>query len=589
MAVEDLLGNQFVRHYGPWHVGTTADLATAFANRVQTIVVDGEIDIDVAVAEVSDFGWEWGIYEFVDDYENSPEFWDWWDRHNLFATWDGANLFLGYEGAWWDIDGDLWAYVGTQSGGSTLTVVPMSSTVPFEADMAIHVGGAEDATLWTWDGSAWQSSVFPGEFAQGDSGDTEIRLPLAMDTISQLEMIVFALDENGEPWSVFPTTNPLGGSWSDLYLWENISETLTTTLEELIGYSLQVDLDSPQAPQGVWGPGDQIEYVVELTNWELYTLTGQVLDFDVGPGVEFQAVSGATISDTWEFVVPALPPGSSHLVTVTVQLLNDLCSLVAGEEISVSLTLDILPPIHLSLEHRIDCEPPVLTLPSQWNVGCWQQAVYGSASDGDGSGVVRVEFRPVGSAEWRPAEGTLFWAAEMPLTVPEIWEIELRALDRYSHTSPIMPAQFNVGLVTDLALVKTVTPTVAAPGQIITYTLSFVNEGACLGRGVVISDALPVSVTVSGVINAGAAITPTGSVWPLAWQVQDLAPGEGGVITITAVLNDTLTEGQVLTNTAVITCTTTDSDPGNNRGRAGMTVIPGELHRIYLPLIFRGG
>jgi uncharacterized repeat protein (TIGR01451 family) len=227
-----------------------------------------------------------------------------------------------------------------------------------------------------------------------------------------------------------------------------------------------------------------------------------------------------------------------------------------------------------------------VTLTGQQNVMCWQQGVYGEASDGDGSGVALVEYRPVGNIEWLTADGTLYWAAEIPLTVTDTWQIEVRALDWYSHTSDVALAEFTVGQITDLALTKDVTPASAKPGQTITYSLAFANESRCMGRGVVITDSVPVSLTVTGVISTGVTIIDTGAVSPYVWQVQDLAPGESGIITITGIVSDTLPGGHVFTNTATIAAATADSDPSNSQGSASVMVMV-EEYRTYLPITLR--
>ncbi|MCP4542662.1 MAG: DUF11 domain-containing protein [Chloroflexi bacterium] len=112
----------------------------------------------------------------------------------------------------------------------------------------------------------------------------------------------------------------------------------------------------------------------------------------------------------------------------------------------------------------------------------------------------------------------------------------------------------------DLRMSKSVTPTLAIPGQTITYTLAFSNVDAITATNVVIADSIPVSVTVTDVISTGVAITDTGAVPAYVWQVANLAQNEGGVITITGVLSDVLPAG-AFSNTATITATAdNDSD-----------------------------
>jgi len=71
--------------------------------------------------------------------------------------------------------------------------------------------------------------------------------------------------------------------------------------------------------------------------------------------------------------------------------------------------------------------------------------------------------------------------------------------------------------------------------------------------------------------SSGAAITLTGSAPDFVWDVADLAPGEGGIITLTGTLDEPLAAG-VFTNTAQIACAETESDETNNTSAAGVTV-----------------
>jgi uncharacterized repeat protein (TIGR01451 family)/CSLREA domain-containing protein len=123
---------------------------------------------------------------------------------------------------------------------------------------------------------------------------------------------------------------------------------------------------------------------------------------------------------------------------------------------------------------------------------------------------------------------------------------------------------------TDLVIVKAVTPAIVAPGDPLTYTLSFSNTGAAGAAGVIITDIVPVSVTVQSVISSGVSITRTGSS-TYTWQVSDLAPGHSEVITIAGTLNLGIPAGD-LNNTASITSTAVDTSTANNRSSAGVTV-----------------
>ncbi len=126
----------------------------------------------------------------------------------------------------------------------------------------------------------------------------------------------------------------------------------------------------------------------------------------------------------------------------------------------------------------------------------------------------------------------------------------------------------------DLSLLKSADSTSAQPGSTITYTLRFTNSGPAIATGVVISDSLPVSVTLTAVtsttIGAGVLITQTASAPDLVWTVSDLPVGAGGVITLTGALDGGLAV-QTIVNTATITATN-DITATNNSASASLHV-----------------
>jgi uncharacterized repeat protein (TIGR01451 family) len=131
----------------------------------------------------------------------------------------------------------------------------------------------------------------------------------------------------------------------------------------------------------------------------------------------------------------------------------------------------------------------------------------------------------------------------------------------------------------DLSITKSVTApstssgqeTSTAPGGSITYTLVFSNSGPQAANNVLISDSVPLDVIVGAQWSAGVALTRTPGM-TFEWTVGRLAPGQGGVITITGVLTSPLSRGYVFSNTASITTTDVDSDLSNNSDSAAVTV-----------------
>lgn len=123
----------------------------------------------------------------------------------------------------------------------------------------------------------------------------------------------------------------------------------------------------------------------------------------------------------------------------------------------------------------------------------------------------------------------------------------------------------------DLAIVKTTSPSTAAPGQAITYSLRYTNFGPAVATGLLITDLVPISLTNIMTAYSGALVTPTGSL-SYAWQVEDLAPGAGGAISLSGILSPALAGPYTLTNTATITSASIDTDTANNHSTVQVLV-----------------
>jgi uncharacterized repeat protein (TIGR01451 family) len=134
----------------------------------------------------------------------------------------------------------------------------------------------------------------------------------------------------------------------------------------------------------------------------------------------------------------------------------------------------------------------------------------------------------------------------------------------------------------DVSIIKSVTPAVTAPNEVVTYTLTFTNAGPQPALGVLITDAIPLTLTNISYANTGAVITPTGS-FSYTWEVEDLAPGQGGVITVTGIVTTSMSGIFDLYNQAEITTTTDDPAPLNNISTASNTIDA--MKRLYLPTV----
>ncbi len=126
----------------------------------------------------------------------------------------------------------------------------------------------------------------------------------------------------------------------------------------------------------------------------------------------------------------------------------------------------------------------------------------------------------------------------------------------------------------DLVLEKRAEPTGPwQPGQVITYTLTYSNIGALPAVNVILTDTLPAALTAT----AWTADDPAVTVLPgttYAWQLSDLAPGAGGVITVTATLDPATPGDTTITNTATIATTSYERPAhvaGNTQTASGVT------------------
>jgi uncharacterized repeat protein (TIGR01451 family) len=123
-------------------------------------------------------------------------------------------------------------------------------------------------------------------------------------------------------------------------------------------------------------------------------------------------------------------------------------------------------------------------------------------------------------------------------------------------------ATTNVGAQSDLSISKSGPPSVA-PGQNITYTITFKNNGPSPATNTIVSDPTPVGIAF--VSNSGACTTP------FPCNVGTLSAGQTASITSTYTVPATYT-GATVTNTATISSDVNDPTPTNNSSSATTAV-----------------
>jgi uncharacterized repeat protein (TIGR01451 family) len=128
-------------------------------------------------------------------------------------------------------------------------------------------------------------------------------------------------------------------------------------------------------------------------------------------------------------------------------------------------------------------------------------------------------------------------------------------------------------------IVKQVDKISAEPGDTLIFTLNYSNQGSGQATHVVITDTLSANLLNPVVTSSGATITPRGGSKYIG-DVQNLAPGAGGTIIITAQTDPGLTGPILIANTA--TFFTSNGGAFSSQAK----VVVGGL-RTYLPLLLK--
>jgi uncharacterized repeat protein (TIGR01451 family) len=127
-----------------------------------------------------------------------------------------------------------------------------------------------------------------------------------------------------------------------------------------------------------------------------------------------------------------------------------------------------------------------------------------------------------------------------------------------------------VATLADLWGIKVGTPLTVTAGGLLTYTIAVTNSGPSTARGVVLTDALPYSVTYNAMLQStGWTYSQTGSAITFTLS-SDLGPGHGAFVSFRASV-DSLARG-TRTNTARVFSVEPDPD-GSNNTLATTTVI----------------
>jgi uncharacterized repeat protein (TIGR01451 family) len=124
-----------------------------------------------------------------------------------------------------------------------------------------------------------------------------------------------------------------------------------------------------------------------------------------------------------------------------------------------------------------------------------------------------------------------------------------------------------ISLATDLVLTESASPNPVAAGLTLTYTLTVTNNGPATATGVVVTDALPATVTFNSVSASQGTCTNVDGV--VTCSLGSLASNAVATVTINVVPN---VPGS-LTNTAAVTALTADPVSSNNTATVITTIL----------------
>ena len=190
----------------------------------------------------------------------------------------------------------------------------------------------------------------------------------------------------------------------------------------------------------------------------------------------------------------------------------------------------------------------------------------GSVSDGAGirSATARVILPTGGEITTSLQLDGAVWRYVQPTPFPQTGDLVvfLNFSDHFGNVAAFGP--YPVRVNPDVAISQTVTPAVVNPGDTLTTTLVFTSFDRT--TDVVITYAVAAALEdVQVVGSSGAPLIQIGGAPNFAWSAGTLYHLEGGVITLTGVVNAGLTGSQLLFSPATITTTAQDGDPHDNQ------------------------
>ncbi|MFN8475367.1 MAG: Ig-like domain-containing protein [Anaerolineae bacterium] len=583
LAAQDAIGNLTVRHYGPWFVG--ARLASMPGPRWQSsIQVDGRLDVA---------GGEWNVStEMLDrDPRIAP-------AHELWASFDGSAMYLGSRGANRASVGGGYIYLDTVPGGTHNlwqpegeTPLPPRYQLPFDADTLVvaDIGGLH---LLRFDGASWQPVDAPDvTVALGGEGDTEMRLPWSVLQTSvgaaDVRLLAFGVAPDGEHvTSVFPTTNSLLGLWSDAYHWAGISPSTVPNADQPRGHHVEMSVSSEPPTTSPVGPGQAIQYVVNVINRDQEAHGNAHLLLTTSDGLRLEGLQGyptPPAGQLWRIELGTLANGSLAPITVTARLGADLSATGAVTLTALLATGTLISEPTLTaarLSHTVDARAPAAQIDIAADGATLQpgrQVVHGTASAGP-SGVGKVEVR-VGDGPWQTADGTSVWQAEVDIPSSAPITLAARATD-------------TLGLVGS-ATIRTVTVDDVAPVATVTAPDNLIVRGVVGQMQGTAHDLFPVGGLINRVETqvddnpwrVAEAVSAPGADGTVTWRQSWTLPSEEGVehlVRVRAVdaagnVGQASEAVKVTIDNVKPQSSIVSPQPGTTLPQQGQDVLPGEM------------
>ncbi len=435
LMTKDSAGNTWLRHFGPWTVAG----ATRASLPQQSIVVDGLIDVQHGE-------WVTATERLDDDLRPAGQ------PQELYAIWDDSYFYTAWQGALWALDGTLAVYLDVRDGGTTDVLTANSvnlgiAPLPMAADNAVTVSGPNAGALWQYvDGSGWQPDPTGGlAYAHSNSAGTEIRLPRALVGSGPVHMLAVAVDNQGEMWSAFPTSNSLTAAATAAYAWNDLATALPPNAGQPVAHHVTLGIGTLLGSPSLVGPGSELGYLIQVSNQDNMPLSGAMMTLQAGEGMGFQEVFGAVCQNCppggtpWVVELPAVAAGQTQTVEVRAQLGQDLSGL---NKTTATATINLTDGSSQRAAYTtaVDSEPPSVTIGGGDTIRSGAQTIRGSARDA-GIGVDQVRWRLAGQAGWQAADGTRAWSFQVDVPPSGTLSVAVQAIDAFGNESAIQPAE----------------------------------------------------------------------------------------------------------------------------------------------------